>query len=147
MTTPALIFTAWNEATEEAANRIANAAGMKRGSNGNFYLDHFPPVYDSAALYLSGGTDNAPWLGDNAPRSINMDFRIEGRFRTRDDARKFATDIMGTLPIKSAGNIQVMQPINVPAVEGRYFKLRNNDEPQLLFAVDIQGRCVFNTGS
>lgn len=144
MTTPNDIFNAWELATDEAANLIADAAGMNRGSKGNFFLDHFPPVYDAGALFLSGGTDNAPWLGDNPPRTMNLDFRIEGRFRLREDARKFATNIMGSLPIKSKGNIKVMQPITVPSIEGRYFKLRNAEDAQLLFAVDVTGRCVFS---
>lgn len=144
MSNPEQIFASWEKATDEAANRFANAAGMRRGSEGNFFLDHFPPAYDAAALFLSGGNDNAPWLGDSPPTSINMDFRVEGRFRNRSAAREFATKIMGTLPFKGLGNILVMQPTDVPRIEGRYFKLRSSDDPQLLFAVDVQGRCVFS---
>lgn len=141
------ILEAWEQATEQAANLFANAAGMTRGSNGNFFLDHFPPTTrDAAALYVSGGSDNVPWLGDAAPTAVNMDWRIEGRFRERRDAMRFAAVIMKSLPVKQDGNILAMQPTSVPSIEGKYFKVLEGDRPQLLFAVDVGGRVVFRVG-
>jgi hypothetical protein len=137
------IITAWREAADTFAGIISAAAQMRTGSNGTLFLDHFPPVYDAAAIFISGGSDNVPWLGDNPPTEINMDFRVEGRFRDRARAMEFVAQIMAVLPIKRQGRILVAQPFTAPTMAGTYFKLRDTDTPQLLFAAEITGRIVF----
>lgn len=143
MSDPTQILSAWEETAAQVAALIAAETGMRTGANGNLFMDHFPPAYDAAALYISGGNDAVPWLGDAPPREINMDFRLEGRFRERADAMKFATRMMGSLPVKNSGRILVMQPFAPPTINGNYFKLRESDTPQLLFVAEITGRIVF----
>ena len=140
---PSPILDAWTEVSQTLAGIIAQSAQMRTGSNGNLFHDHFPPVYDAAAIFISGGADNVPWLGDNPPREINMDFRIEGRFRERLDAMRFAAQIAGAFPIKGVERILVAQPYAPPTMAGSYFKLRDSDTPQLLFAAELSGRIVF----
>jgi hypothetical protein len=140
------VIESWDSAVSKIADTFCEAAQMRQGQNGNFFLDHFPPVYDAAALYVSGGPDAVPWLGDAPPTEINMDWRLEGRFRKREDARAFAALCMAALPIKRSGNVQVCQPTAAPILEGKYFKLRDTDEPQLLFSAELAGRVVFAVG-
>ena len=144
MTTASQITIALDEARAQLIDAIETATGLSTGTAKSLFVDNFPPSYNTAALFIGGGSDVIPWQGDNPPVALNMDFRIEARFILHSDAWAFAIAVMSAFPIK-ANRITVARPTAVPKVEGKYFKYDESD-PQLLFAVDIPGLLVFSIG-
>lgn len=144
------VFLNMENAAKALLDTFAEAANMKTGETGAFFLDYMPPVINAAALFFGGGTDVVPFLQDLPPEELNVEWELQARFENRKDAVRFAASVFGVLPIKQLpadGPLRVVQPIQLPVIQGKYTQLRQDEPPVLLFHVEeMRGRCVFNTG-
>lgn len=109
------------------------------------WLDTLPARVPCWALYSGGGSDVAISDTDAPPGTIIMQARVEGRFKSREDARAFGMMIVAALPVYHTGNVEWFRMTENPRVETSVERLANDVNKKTYYKAVLPCLLVFRT--